>query len=134
MVRISERERSLVMAFDKPSFVVRLYEYVLEVDLKEGLKKDLEDFLEAKPLVRDSLGVLFEAAVPLDVWLKDIDSASLDDEGKTRIAIPHHKDITIPLVQNESEKLIEKLNELIPIAKQKDLEDREIRRKLHIGI
>ncbi len=129
-----EREKGLVLVFDKPNFVVKLYEYVLEVDLKEGVKKELEEFLEAKSFRAHALGFIFQTIVPLDVWLKDIESATMDEEGGTKIVILHQKDITIPLPPNESKKLISKLNELVPIAKQKDLEEREIRKKLHFKI
>lgn len=131
MTIITERDKYLVLAFDKPDYVVKLYEYVLEVDLKEGIRKELEDVLEAKSFLKDSLGFIFQTVVPVDVWLKDVESASVSKDGGTKIVIPHHKDITIPLSPDESKKLVGKLNELIPIAKKKDLEDREIRRKLH---
>ena len=88
--------------------------------------------LEARESIKESLGFIFQTIVPLDVWLKDIESVSIDKEGRTKIVIPNHRDISIPLLQDESEKLVDKLNELIPIAKKKDLEEREIKRKLHI--
>ena len=112
----------LVLKIDKPHFVVKLHEDTLEVDLKEGVKKELEDAVEAHPILRESLGVLFQTIVPLDVALKDITSAEVDDEGRLKIVIPLRRDITIPLEVNESKKLAEKLNELIPSAKLKDAE------------
>ena len=122
-------EKDLVLVIDKPHFVVKLHKDLLEVDLKKGAKKKLEDFLEAKPLLRESLGALFQTVVPLDVPLKDIESAIVDRElyphvlaqgwVQTRISIPYRKDIHIPLTLDESEKLVAKLNELIPIAKKK---------------
>jgi hypothetical protein len=54
--------------------------------------------------------------------LKDIESAEVDDKGRLKIVIPLRRDITIPLEANESKKLAEKLNELIPSAKLKDAE------------
>jgi hypothetical protein len=112
----------LVLKIDKPNFVVKLHEDTLEVDLKEGVKKELEDAVEAHPILRESLGVLFQTIVPLDVALKDIESAEVDDKGRLKIVIPLRRDITIPLEANESKKLAEKLNELIPSAKLKDAE------------
>ncbi|MDH5733450.1 MAG: hypothetical protein OEY88_06675 [Candidatus Bathyarchaeota archaeon] len=131
MTKITERDKYLVLAFDKPNYVVKLYEYLLEVDLKEGIRTELEDVLEDKSFLKESLGFIFQTVVPVDVWLKDIESASVCKDGRAKIVIPHHKDITIPLSPDESKKLVGKLNELIPTVKKKDLEDREIRRRLH---
>ena len=110
----------LIMVIDKPHFTVKLHQSLLEVDLKEGAKKELEDIVEANPILRGSLGVLFQNIIPLDVPLKDIESVEQNDKGQVKITIPHRKDITIPLEPNESKKLISKLNELIPIEKQKE--------------
>jgi hypothetical protein len=131
VTKISEREKFVILSFEKPSFVVRLYEYLLEVDLKDGIRKELEDFLEAKQSLKESLGFIFQTVVPLDVWLRDIESVSIDKKGRTKIVIPHQRDITIPLSLDESKKLVNKLKELIPIAKEMEFEERDIKRKLH---
>ncbi|UCB60983.1 MAG: hypothetical protein JSW72_02705 [Candidatus Bathyarchaeota archaeon] len=128
-----EKEETVLM-FDKPYFVVKLSEYVLEVDVKGGFKEELEDFLEKKPAIARSLGFIFETLVPIDVWLKDIESVVVDKDGATKIVIPHHRDITIPLAPDESKRLVSKLEELIPIAKEKAIEEAEISRKLHINL
>lgn len=115
----------LVMLIDKPHFTVKLHKNVLEVDLKEGLKRELEDIAEKNPsykTLRATLGFLLQNVIPLDVPLKDIHSAGLDGQGQVKIKIPHRRDITIPLEQKESKKLVDKLKELIPIEKQKELE------------
>jgi len=112
----------LVLTIDKPGFKVKLHKSLLEVDLKLGVRKELEDALESNPTLRGSLGLLFQSIIPLDVPLKDIESVDLDNKKQVRIAIPHRRDITIPLKPNESRRLIEKLNELIPKAKQKETE------------
>ena len=119
----------MVLVIDKPNFVVKLYKDLLEVDLKKGVKKEFEDFLEAKPFLRESLGFLFQIVVPLDIPLKDIESATVDRElyprvraqgwARAKIVIPNQKDLIIPLTPDESEEFVDKLNELIPIAKRK---------------
>jgi len=124
-------EKDLVMVIDKPDFVVKLYTDLLEVDLKKGVKKEIEDFLEAKPFLRENLGFLFQTAVPIDVPLKDIKSATVDRElypgvfaqgwARAKIVVPKQKDLIIPLTPGESKKLVDRLNELIPIAKRKKL-------------
>ncbi len=110
----------LVLKVDKPHFVVLLHEDTLELDLKEGARKELEDVVEAHPILRESLGLLFQTIIPLDIALKDVDSAEVDDKGQLKIIIPLRRDITIPLDLNESKRLADKLNELIPLAKLKD--------------
>jgi hypothetical protein len=112
----------VIMVINKPHFRVKLHSNLLEVDLKEGLRKELEDVLEAKPILRDNLGYLFQQVIPLDVPLKDIESATVDKKGKTKITLPHRKDIIIPLKAIESKKLVAKLNELIPVEKAKEVE------------
>lgn len=112
----------LVMVIDKPHFTVKLHRSLLEVDLKEGVKKELEDVVEANPTLRGSLGFLFQTVIPLDVPLKNIESVELDEKEQVKIIIPHRRDINIPLEPDESRKLIDKLNELIPIEKQRETE------------
>lgn len=124
----------MVLVIDKPNFVVKLYKDLLEVDLKKGVKKELEDFLEAKPFLRESLGFLFQTVIPLDVPLKDIKSATVDRElypkvystgsARAKIVVPNQKDLILPLTADEAEELVDKLNELIPKAKKKELEER----------
>ncbi len=112
----------LIMVIDKPLFTIRLHQNLLEVDLKEGAKKKLEDFVEANPTLRGSLGFLFQSVVPLDVALKDIESVEQDEKGRIKIAIPRRKDISIPLEANESEKFIGTLKELVLAEKKREIE------------
>lgn len=115
-------DEDLVLVIDKASFVVKLHESLLEVDLKKGARKKLEDVLESSPSLRGSLGFIFQNVVPLDVPLKDIESVELDEKKQVKVKIPHRKDITIPLEPSESKELISKLRELIPAAKQREME------------
>jgi len=115
----------IVMVIDKPHFVVKLHKTLLEVDLKEGLKKELEDVMEARPALRKTLGFLFQTVVPIDVPLKNIKSASVDEEGHVKVVIPSRKDMHIPLEPDESQRLVDKLNELIPIEKERAVLEEE---------
>jgi hypothetical protein len=112
----------LVLVIDKPSFEVKLHESLLEVDLKKGARKKLEDALESSPSLRGSLGFIFQSVVPLDIPLKDIESVELDEKKQVKIRTHHQRDITIPLEASESKRLISKLEELIPLAKQREME------------
>ena len=119
-------EDEIVMVIDKPHFVVRLRTSLLEVDLKEGARKKLEDVIESHPHLRESIGLLFQTIIPLDVPLKDIQKAMVDKNGHVKIVIPRRRDISIPLEPDESQRLVDKLNELIPVEKARVAEeDRE---------
>jgi len=121
-----------VMVIDKPHFQVKLYKTLLEVDLKKGVKKELEDVLEAKPTLRENLGFIFQTIIPLDVRLRDIESVQVDKKGQVKVAIPHRRDVVIPLEPNESRRLVDKMNELIPIEKERavrELQESEEARK-----
>jgi hypothetical protein len=68
------------------------------------------------------LGFIFQSVVPLDIPLKDIESVELDEKKQVKIRTHHRRDITIPLEASESKRLISKLEELIPLAKQREME------------
>lgn len=122
MNQMSAKAKDVVMVIDKPHFKVVLHETRLEVDLKEGIRKELEEFIESRSLIRESIGFLFQTIIPLDVALKDIENAKVAEKG-VKIVIPLRKDIFIPLKPKESEKLVEKLNELISIEKAKHVKE-----------
>ena len=113
--------KQLVLLIDKPHFQVKLHPDVLEVDLKEGARKELEVLAEAKPFLRDSVGWLFQTIIPLDVHLHQIEEMKTDKKGQFQIRIPGRRDIHIPLEPDEARKLMDKLNELIPVEKEKAL-------------
>jgi hypothetical protein len=122
-------DEDIVMTIDKPHFIVRLHSTQLEVDIKDGARQELEKLLEAKPAFRDSVGLLFQTVVPLDVRLRDIRAVGLDKKGRVKIDIPRRKDLTIPLDPEESQRLIDKLNELIPPEKERAMKDAEEAKK-----
>ncbi len=115
-------EKPIVMMLDKPHFQVKLHTDTLEVDLKEGARKELERLAEARPLLRDTLGWVFQSIIPLDVKLWQIEKVVADHDGNIHIQIPLRKDLHIPLEPSESSRLVEKLNELIPVEKAKEYE------------
>ncbi len=113
-----------LLVFNKPHFLVKLHRDLLEVDLKEGAKKELEELAEARPILRDSLGWIFQTMIPLDVRLHEIEKVEMDHDGKVSLKIPHRRDVSIPLERSESERLVEKLNELIPADKERMIQHR----------
>lgn len=108
-----------VLMIDRPKFVVRLDESTLRVDLKEGVAKELEEILEASPILRETIGFVLQNAIPLDVPLKDIASVTADAKGLVKIVVPLRRDVLIPLGKPEADRLVEKLNELIPLEKER---------------
>ncbi len=113
-----------VMTIDKPHFTVKLYKDLLKVDLKEGIRRELEAFAEAKPALRESVGLLFQTIIPLDVRLRDISSVGLDKKGRVKVAIPTRRDLTIPVEGEEAQRLIDKLNDLIQPEKERMVRDK----------
>jgi hypothetical protein len=107
---------------DKPLFQVKLQSDLLKVDLKDGALRELEKLAEARPALRDTLGWMFQTIIPLDVHLWEIEKVTVEPSGKVNIRIPHRRDIHIPLEPPEAERLVEKMNELIPIEKERRVE------------
>ncbi len=112
----------IVYTIDKPHFVVKLHEELLEVDLKEGVRKEFENLAEAKPILRETLGMLYQFAGPLDVELKDIEKVFTEKDGRVKVVIPNRRDLHIPLTPQEAQTLTNKLDELIPLARKKAAE------------
>ena len=83
----------------------------------------MEKALDSRATIRENIGFLFQNIIPLDVPLRNIDSVEVDEKGQVKIVIPLRKDLHIPLAPNEAEKLAEKMNELIPIEKEKMIEE-----------
>lgn len=110
---------------DKPHFDVKLLSDMLKVDLKEGARAELDKLVGNRTALRDTLGWMFQTIVPLDVHLWQIEKVTTDQSGRVNIIIPHRRDIHIPLEPLEAERLVEKMNELIPIEKQRRVQ-REI--------
>lgn len=131
-------EEEPILTINKPHFTVKLHPSLLEVDLNKGVKKELEDALESAGLVRDSVGFLFQTVIPLDVQLKDIETAKTNKQGHVKITVPHRRDITIPLEPEESQRLLEQMSELIPKEKEKAarqlLESKQARKALEVKL
>src|SRR5213594_4980923 len=115
-------DKPAVFLLDKPHFQVRLQSDLLKVDLKDGARAEIEKLAEARPALRDTLGWMFQTIIPLDVHLWEIEKVTVEPSGKVNIKIPHRKDIHIPLEPLEAERLVEKMNQLIPIEKERRVE------------
>jgi hypothetical protein len=105
-----------VLEVDRTHFVVRLYENLLKIDLKGSFKNEIEEALENKPVLKETIGSVLSVFVPLHIRLSDVDSVHMDETGKLEINLPLHRNIVIPLERKDAERLEDKLNELIPKA------------------
>ncbi|HZY93461.1 MAG TPA: hypothetical protein VFE98_01190 [Candidatus Bathyarchaeia archaeon] len=61
---------------------------------------------------------MFHEIIPLKVKLEDIEHVDSDNMGRIRIKVPARRDIHIPLDHEESNKLLEKLDEGFPYARK----------------
>lgn len=108
-----------VLSIDEPHFAVRVYESSLRIDLKGSVKDEIEDALENKPVLRESIGNILAVFVPLHIPLSDIDSVQMDEKGKITIKLPRHRDVVIQLEPENAKKLVDKLNQLAPGKEEK---------------
>jgi hypothetical protein len=108
-----------VLSIDERHFTVRVYEDSLRIDLKGSVKGEIEDALENKPVLRESIGNILAVFVPLHVPLSDIDSVQMDEKGRITIKLPRHRDVVIQLEPENAKKLVDKLNQLAPGKKEK---------------
>lgn len=120
-VRIEMPETTVILEINEQHFTVRLYEIMLEIDLTGSIRNEIVEALKNKPILRETIGTILDMFVPLRIRISDIDSVQTEETGKVRIVLPHHRDIIIPLKLDEAKKLVNKLNELIPKEKRKEL-------------
>jgi hypothetical protein len=115
-------ESILILTVYAPHFTVELYESVLKIDLKKDTKSEIRKGVEGKSSLGRTIGKILNMFAPLHVKLSDIGSAKADNAGNVTINLPHHRDIEIPLAPKDATKLVDKLNELIPVEKEKEME------------
>ena len=120
----------LIMKIDKKSFSVMLYESLLKVEPNKSIVHKLEEALENKPVLKDTLNEILHIFAPFHVRLSQITKVSADKKGNVTLAIPQHRSVTIPLSPEESRKLVDRLNQLIPKEKEKELERYIAKRQL----
>lgn len=112
----------LVLQIDKPHFTVELYENMLKIDLKEDAKNEIAKGVEGRSSLGQILGRILNMLAPLHVRLSDIESAIADRSGNVKIVLSHGRNVVVPLEPEEAAKLVDKLNALVPVEKQKELE------------
>lgn len=120
----------VVLEVEDPHFTIRLHEDLLKIDLKGNFKNEIEEALENKPVLKETIGRVLGIFVPLHIQLSDVDSVHMDETGKIKISLSHHRDIVIPLERKEdAEKLVEKLNQLISKVETEKIQEIKVRRR-----
>jgi hypothetical protein len=114
-------ETTEILRIVRPRFTVRVYENVLRIDLKGSVKNDIEEAFENTPVLEQTIGSILGMFIPLHVHLSGIDSVHMDKRGKVVIKLPRHRDVVIPLEPRDAKRLVDKLNQLVPAAKEKEL-------------
>jgi hypothetical protein len=109
--------KPVVLRIDKPHFTIKLYENMLKIDLKKTLRNEIEEAFDKTPI-----SSLFEVFVPLHIRLSRIDSVRIIDSGKVKLTLRHRRDVVLPLAPDEAKELVDKLNDLIPLANEKEIE------------
>jgi hypothetical protein len=86
-----------ILEVKSPHFTIKLSDDLLKIDLKGSFKNEVEEALEHKPVLKESIG---------------------------RISLHHHRNVVIPLEHKENaEKLVEKLNQLISKARTEKIRE-----------
>jgi len=118
-----------VFEVKEPHITVRLYENLLKIDLRGSFKNEIEEALENKPVLKETFGNILGMFVPLHIRLSDINSVHMDETGKVKVKLSLHRNIVIPLERDDGERLVEKLNQLIPKAKNQEIRERIMKRR-----
>jgi len=120
----------IVLKVENPHFTIRLYENLLKIDVKGSFKSDIEEALENKPVLKETIGKILGVFVPLHIRISEIDSVQMDETGKITVRLPNHRNIVIPFEHKEdAEKLVEKLNELISRAETERIQEIKARKR-----
>ena len=89
----------------------------------------MEEALENKPVLKETIGRIFGVFVPLQFRIREIDSVHMDETGKINVNLSHHRKVVIPLEHKEdAEKLLEKLNELISKIESEKIQEIKAKR------
>jgi len=120
----------IVLEVKDPHFTITLYDDLLRVDLKGSFKNDLEEALENKPVLKETIGSVLGIFVPLHIRLTEVDSVNLDETGKIKLNLSYHRNVVIPFERKEdAEKLVEKLNQLISRFETEKIQENNAKRK-----
>ena len=78
-------EATIVLEVEDPNFAIRLHGDILKIDLKGGLKNELEEALENKPVLKETVGKVLGIFVPLHLHVGDIDPVHIGSKWENQI-------------------------------------------------
>jgi hypothetical protein len=128
--RIEMPRSIIVLEVENPHFTITLYEDLLKIDLKGNFKNEVEEALENKPVLKETIGSVLGIFVPLHIRLSEVTSVHLDETGKIKLSLSYHRNVVIPFGRKEdAKKLAEKLNQLISKAGMVKIQEHAARRR-----
>ena len=114
-------ESGMVLKIDSAQFTIRLYGDLLKIDLKGSFRNEIEEGLENKPILKETIGKILEIFVPLHIQVNEIKSVYMDEKGKTSISLLNHREIVLPFeCKEDAKKLVEKLKQLMSITETRE--------------
>jgi hypothetical protein len=81
---------TIVLAVENSHFTIRLSEDLLKIDSKGNFKNEIEEALENKLVLKETIGKILGIFVPLHIRVSEIDSVRMDENGKITVRLPHH--------------------------------------------
>ncbi len=116
---------------DDPHFTIRLTEELLKIDLKGSFKNEINEALENKPVLKETIGRVLGIFVPLHIRVSDIDSVQMDEMGKIKVGLSHHRSLEVPLESKEdAKKLLEKLKQLIAKVESEKIQEIKVKHRV----
>jgi len=115
----------MVLKIENPHFIITLNEDFLKIDLKGSLKSEIEEALENKPVLKETLGHILGVFVPLHIRVNDITSVSMDETGRVKVNLRHRRHAVLPLERKENgEKLVKEIDQAISKSRTAKIEER----------
>ena len=74
---------AIVLEVEDPHFTITLYNDLLKIDLKGNFKNEIEEALENKPVLKETIGRMLGIFVPLHIPISEIDSVDMSETGKS---------------------------------------------------
>ena len=89
----------------------------------------MEEALENKPILKETIGGILGIFIPLHIRLKDIDSVHMNETGKVTINLPYRRHITIQLESKHAEEFVNRLNQLKQKAKDREIKEHVMQKR-----
>ena len=91
--------------------------------MKGSFKNEVDEALENKPIIKETIGGILGIFIPLHICLKDIDSVHMGETGKVTINLSYRRHITIQFESKHAEEFVNRLNQLKRKAKDREIKE-----------